>query len=387
MTSLVQYDPLDPATLADPYPVYADLREKTPIFWHEQMRSWVLTRYQDCVDVLRDHERFARDWRRVDRDVPEPSLNVQSLDPPVQAPLRSLFMNAMRAQDLDDIAVRVRGWLVELFGRLSERAEFDVLSEVAAPLSLYVISELLGVDPPELDSFAAVSDAIMRSMDAGLVPETVEPGRRARQELSALVGRWFQATGRPGLLTDVMHQKESVAVPEIYVRNTTRVMFQGGYSTMVAAVGNVVYTLLRHPSVLDRLRDDPGVLRPCIDELIRYDGPVQGTSRVAAVPTTIGGIRVDRGEVVLTLFAAANHDPQQFSHPEELVLDRAPNQHLGFGWGPHSCIGAVLAQICLRALVMSLLAWPCSLRQTRSAQRGNTATMRSLEALPVTFRA
>lgn len=385
MTSHVQYDPLDPATLANPYPVYAELRATTPIFWHEGMRSWILTRYQDCVDVLRDHDRFARDWRRVGRDVPEPSLSVQSLDPPAQAPIRRLFMNSLRGQDLDGIGARAQGWLEELFGRLSDRVEFDVLSEMAAPLSLYVISELLGVEPPELDSFAAVSDAIMRSMDAGLVPEAVRPGRIARQQLSALVETWFQATGKPGLLADVMRQKDSAGVPDVYVRNTTRVMFQGGYSTMVAAVGNVVHILLRHPCVLDQLRD-PRLLHTGIDELIRYDGPVQGTSRVAAETTTIGGITVDRGQMVLTLFAAANHDPEQFSDPDELVLDRSPNQHLGFGWGPHSCIGTVLAQIALRALVTSLLTWPRTLRQTGSAQRRNTATMRSLDTLPVAFR-
>ncbi len=384
MTSLVQYDPLDPATLADPYPIYAEMREKTPIFWHAGMRSWVLTRYQDCVRVLRDHERFARDWRRVGQNVPEPSLSVQSLDPPTQAPLRSLFMNSLRAQDLDDIGLRVQIKVEELFGRLSAPAEFDVLSELAAPLSLYVISELLGVEPPDLGSFALVSDEIMRSMDAGLVPETAEPGRLARQQLSTLIESWYRTSARPGLLAEVIRTKESVTVPEVYVRNTTRVMFQGGYSTMVAAIGNVVFTLLRHPSVLDRLRDRR-LLHTGVDELIRYDGPVQGTSRVASKATTIDGVTIDRGQVVLTLYAAANHDPEQFPRPDELDLNRLPNQHLGFGWGPHACIGTVLAQIVLRALVTSLAAWPCSLRQTRTPQRRNTATMRSLDTLPVTF--
>ncbi|WP_395297225.1 hypothetical protein ACF9IK_30145 [Kitasatospora hibisci] len=100
MPSLTMYNPLDPATLEDPYPVLAALREATPVFWHEGMRSWTLTRYADCVAVLRDHQRFARDRRRTGAAVPEPSLSVQSLDPPDQGTVRSLFMNALRAQDL-----------------------------------------------------------------------------------------------------------------------------------------------------------------------------------------------------------------------------------------------------------------------------------------------
>lgn len=386
MPLVVQYDPLAPATLADPYPVYAELREKAPVYWHGGMRCWVLTRYEDCVRVLRDHERFARDWRRLGLDIPESSLSVQSLDPPAQAPLRSLFMNSLRAQDLDGIGSRTRSTVDELFGLLSERSEFDVLVDVAAPLSLYVISELLGVEQPDFRAFAVVSDAITRSMDAGLVPETIEPGRRARQELSAMVEAWFQASGKPGLLADVVRHKDRAGVPDIYVRNTTRVMFQGGYSTVVAGIGNVVSTLLRHPWVLDQLRDE-SLLQTGIDELIRFDGPVQGTSRMATQSTTIGGVPIERGQTVLTLFAAANHDPEQFPWPNEIVLDRAPNQHLGFGWGPHSCIGTVVAQITLRELVSVLASWPQSLRQARPARRRTTATMRSLEELPVTFGA
>ncbi len=381
----IKYDPLAPATLADPYPIYAELRANAPVFWHEEMRSWVLTRYRDCHEVLRDHERFARDWRRVGETVAESSLSVQSLDPPAQAPLRSLFMNSLHAQDLDGIGARARRKVDEIFGKLAQQAEFDMLSDVAAPLSLHIICDLLGVEQPELESFASVSDAIMRSMDVGLVPATAEPGRLARQRLSTLVESWFTAAGRPGLLLDVMRNKDAVAVPEVYVRNTARVMFQGGYSTMVAAIGNVVFALLGHPSAAQQLRE-PGLLTTGVDELVRYDGPVQGTSRVATRTTTIGDTPVERGQVVLALFAAANHDPEQFQQPDELLLHRSPNQHLGFGWGPHSCIGTVLAQIALRALVASLLAWPNPLRKTAVPRRRNTATMRSLDTLPVTFR-
>lgn len=387
MSSLIAYDPLDPATLANPYPVLAATRDAEPVFWHEGMRSWTLTRYADCVAVLRDHERFARDRRRAGQVVAEPSLSVQSLDPPAQAPVRSLFMNALRAQDLDGIEHRARDLLARRFDQLEDRGEFDVMAEVAAPLSVAVISDLLGVDEPDVTSFAAVSDAIMRSMDVGLDPATAEPGRIARLELSELVESWFRTSGRPGLLSHVRnHVQQAAGVDlDVYVRNTARVMFQGGYSTMVAAVGNAVHTLLRHPTALERMRD-PAVLRTGVDELVRFDGPVQGTSRIATVSCDIGGVAVKAGQTVTVLFAAANHDPAQFPEPERLLLDRSPNRHLGYGWGTHSCIGTAPAQTALRALVASLLERSTPLRAAGSPRRRRTATMRAFDALPATFR-
>lgn len=384
---MLTYDPLDPATLADPYPQLAELRETTPVFWHEGMRSWALARYADCVAVLRDHARFARDRRRTGAEVPEPSLSVQSLDPPQQAPVRSLFMNALRAQDLDAIEGRARTLLAARFDQLSGRAEFDVMAEVAAPLSVAVISDLLGVDEPDHGSFAQVSDAIMRSMDGGLDPSVVEPGRIARQELSTLVESWFLTSGRPGLLSHVReHARHATdAGLDRFIRNTARVMFQGGYSTMVAAIGNAVHSLLQHPHALQRMRDQD-LLRSGVDELIRYDGPVQGTSRIATETCQIGGVTVTAGETVTVLFAAANHDPAQFPDPGRLLLDRSPNRHLGYGWGTHACIGTVPAQMALRALVSSLLEHPAPLNAAAEPQRRRTATMRAFDVLPAAFR-
>jgi len=377
------YDPLDLATLADPYPVLADLRNSTPVFWHEGMRSWTLTRYADCVTVLRDHERFARDRRRTGGSVPEPSLSVQSMDPPDQAPVRSLFMNALRAQDMELIEQRARRNLADRFDMLATRDKFDAIADVAVPLALGVVSDLLGVEEPDIESFAEVSDAIMRSMDAGLDPTTVGPGLIARRKLSRLVDGWFRASDRPGLLSHVREHADEVLGR--YVRNTARVMFQGGYSTMLAAVGNVIHTLVRHPQVLDLIRD-PATLRLGVDELVRFDGPVQGTSRIATEVCEIGGLTVQAGDIVLVLFVAANHDPAQFPDPCRLLPDRSQGRHLGFGWGTHSCIGTVAAQAALRALISSVQEQSGALRAAGTAQRRRTATMRTFDRLPVTFR-
>ncbi|MFF2144089.1 cytochrome P450 [Kitasatospora sp. NPDC058190] len=168
----VRYDPLDSATLLDPYPVYAGLRASEPVHWHEKMQSWVLTRYRDCQAVLQNPGVFATDWRRAGESVSEPWLSLQTLDPPDHGPLRSLFMNALRAQDLEAIGKRGETLVGALLDGVEGKAEFDLMSEVVEPLALATISELMGIDSPDVRTFASISDAIVRSMDAGLAPET-----------------------------------------------------------------------------------------------------------------------------------------------------------------------------------------------------------------------
>jgi cytochrome P450 len=372
--------------LADPYPVLARLRDESPAFWHEQMGTWCLTRYADCTAVLRDHRRFARDRRRAGAGVSGAALSVQSLDPPEQSAIRGLFVNAVRAQDLSGIERRAAARLTALLPALQGRAEFDVMTEIAAPLAASAVCDVLGVREPDPGSFAAVSDAIMRSMDAGLVPAARAAGEAAREELSALVGSWFDGAPGPGVLAHVREHAGSLpAGAEPYLRNTARVMFQGGYSTVTAAAGNCAGVLLDHPDALEPMRD-PAVLGTGAEELARYDGPVQATSRTALEDIDFGGVTVRAGQVVTVLLAAANRDPAQFPEPGRLLLAREPNRHLGYGWGTHSCIGAAPTRAVLRALVRVLLDQPAPLRAAGPARRRRTATMRAFEALPATFR-
>lgn len=380
----VTYDPLDPALLEDPYPRYAELREKAPVFWHEGMRSWVLTRYRDCRDVLRDHELFARDRRRVGEVLPEFRQSLQSLDPPAQTPLRSLMMNAFRAQDLDEIGQQARELLHERFHELAGRGPFDWMDQVAAPLAMFVTARLLGVPEPDHAQYAHISEGIALRMDAGLVPANREEGDRARNRLNALADAWFDGEQRPGVLADVKRNADRAGLPGHYIRNSTGMMFNASYGTIFATAGNVAVTLMRHPEALDALRDE-SLQSTGVDELIRFDGPAQGTSRVAVRDTEIGGTRIAAGQIVLTLLAAANRDPQEFPRPEELVLDRRPNRHLGFGWGPHACVGALFGQAAIRELIAGLLAVPARLRPAGPPVRRRTATVRSLDRLPVVF--
>ncbi|GAB3259231.1 cytochrome P450 [Kineosporia babensis] len=386
MSVVDRYNPLDADTLANPYPLLSDLRREAPVFWHEGMQSWVLTRYADCVRVLRDHQTFARDPRRSGRDVPAESQSVQTLDPPEQGHIRSLFMNALHAQPLLAVEARTRRFAKQRLDELTDREEFDVIAELAVPLSLSLMGDLLGVKTPPYQEFAEVSDAIMRSMDGGLNPALVEPGRKARQELSDLVDGWYAGQRGTGLLAQVRRAtRDDKELVQLYVKNTARVMFQGGYSTMSAAIGNSIGVLLTHPEILERLKEG-GPLGTAVDELVRFDGPVQGTTRVALVSAGIGGVQIAPGQKVIPLFVAANRDPDAFAEPDRILPERSPNPHLGYGWGTHACIGTTAAAAGLRALISALADHPAHLEPVGTGKRRPTATMRAFDVLPAALR-
>jgi cytochrome P450 len=383
MATSLRYDPLDQATIADPYPVYAELREHAPAYWHEQMESWVLTRYRDCREVLRNHEVFARDWRRVGDEVPDHRMQVQFQDPPEQVPLRKLLFDSIGRQDLEGMCRRARVDIEARFEKLADREEFDFMGEIAAPSALEITCELLGVEPPAPATYARVFDGLTRGMDSGLEPARRALGEQAREELVAMMESWFANPRRPGMIADLL-DGPAARMPDSYVQNTMSAMFNAGYSTAYASVGSVLLVLMRHPDVVERLRD-PSLLETGVDELVRFVSPAQGTSRVATERTTIGDTTIARGEVLVTLFAAANRDPEQFPRPDELILDRSPNQHLGFGWGPHICVGAQVALVWLREFIRCLQDWPATLTLAGEPHYNNTATLRHLEVLPVTF--
>lgn len=381
------YNPLHPDTLANPYPLYAELREQTPIFWHEQSNSWALTRYRECREVLRDNETFARDRRRVGVEIPEFLQNIQTLDPPELTPLKTVLSDALRSQDLDAMGQRARGGIERLFRTLAERDRFDWIHEVAAPVALSVTSELFGVEQPAQDLYVPLSDSIARRMDIGLDPGRAASGDDAKNQLNSLVEQWFAAEDRPGVLSTIRRTGSKAGVPEHYIRNTTGVMFNASYGTLFATISNIALALIQHPEALQtiRLRSNDKLLETAVDELIRFEGPAQGTSRVAARPTTIAGQPIERGDVVLALVASANRDPREFARPEELVLDRAPNRHLAFGWGLHGCLGAVFGRIAVREIIYCLAEAP-DLWLAGAPKRRTTATVRSLDLLPLTFR-
>jgi cytochrome P450 len=385
MSSATEFDPLSPATLEDPFPVYAELQEKHPVFWHKKVGAWVVTRYQDCRDILMDPELFVRDPRRVGELSSEAGASIQSLDAASQSELRRLIIGSIHSQDLEQIGRSVRASIDRNFEGVASRPSFDWMTEVAAPLAGTITAEFLGVREPDPRVFKAIGEGMARKFDADIGGHDAEAARRVREAFGALIDGWLGAEDTHGTILTLKDRADEMGVPLPVIKTSIGLLFIGSYGTIFASSGNLVLLLMQRSDVLEQLRD-PGLLGTGIDEFVRFDGPTQATSRVATRATEIRGVTIEQGDPVLIVLAAGNRDPAQFPRPHELVLDRTPNKHLGFGWGPHSCVGSLFGQLALRELVRALNDAPAPLRMTDTPVRLPTTTVRSIASLPVTFQ-
>jgi cytochrome P450 len=377
------YNPLDDSTLDDPYPVFADMRRQCPVYWHEQMKSWVLTRYDDAKSVLRNHEVWARDWRRVGDEVPSEFINMQSLDPPEVLPLRSAFVDASKAIDFELVAAHASHTMSEALRALPRRRTFCLMSDFALPVAEAVTCRVFGLEHPGQGIFHEVAHGIALHMDSGLVPEQKAEGRKVAPKLRAIVSQGFSSNRQGGLFASVAKAVESSDWPSRTIEYSMEAMVNAAYSTIYTSIGNAALPLVRQPELVQGFNEANFVSGT--EELLRFDSPAQGTSRVATGPTALGEVEFKRGDVVIAMFAAANRDPAQFARPDSIVLDRTPNQHLGFGWGVHSCLGTELARRVLQQFVRTLAVSPSTLQLDGSPVRFRTATLRWLKTLPVRF--
>jgi cytochrome P450 len=374
------FDPLDPATLRDPYPAYARLRDAGPVVWHEPLRSWLVTRHRDCLAIFRDPHRFASDRRRAGLDVPPAALNLQTLDGPDHTALRNLLVVAYRAQDMVALETRCRAHTRERLASFARDGHGDIVTGLAAPVALAAVCDLLGVPPPPLPRFAPDSDLIIQSMDAGLRPALAEPGARARARLSDLIASWFRLPLRAGMLAHLSRHAPGSGIGDSLLHNSARVVFHAGYTSVYSATASAIHTLLRHALSPTTLGDGER-LDTAIEELLRFDAPVHVNSRVSTEDTDLHGAPVRRGHKLLLLLACANRDPSAFARPDELVLDRQPNPHLAFGWGTHACLGGSLARLVLRAVLSEMSSFELSI--AGPVEHKPQATQRCLHRLSV----
>ncbi len=371
----------------DPYPLYRYLLAAAPVQRNDLLEAWTVARYADVVTVLTD-PRFSADRTSYSPQGYEVARSMLVSDPPDHTRLRTLVQKAFTPRMVEQLRPRIRSIVDQLLDQALERGgEFDLIEHLAYPLPVIVIAELLGVPAEDRATFHDWSAALAASLDPLVTSDMMDRAWVARDALHAyLRGVIAERRRQPrsdliSALVGVEEQGDTLSEAELVVMST--LLLIAGHETTVNLIGNGMLALLRHPSEIARLHEEPALIGSAIEELLRFDSPVQMTGRLLLEDVELGGKTIDKGEFVLPLLGAANHDPAQFPEPHELDLARNPNPHVSFGRGIHFCLGAPLARVEGQIAIGSLIQRCPKLRQNGEPKRRDQITLRGLESLPV----
>ena len=395
----VIFNPMDPTFVADPYPTYRQLRAADPVH-RSPMGFWVLTRYDDVVAALRD-PRLAKEAiaafvaARFGLAAPPTGMGLSMLDrdPPDHTRLRSLVSKAFTPRVVEGLRPRIQQIVDGLLARAREQGSMDLIEEFAYPIPVNVICEMLGVPVEDHERFKGWSLDIARGLDSILLPPDSDVPKRSATSRTALADYFREliakrrASPRADLLSGLIAAEEAGdKLSEHELLATCILLLVAGHETTVNLIGNGTLALLRHPDQLRRLRENPGLIGTAVEELLRFDGPVQRTARIPSEDVVIDGRTIAKGEMVMPFIGAADRDPAQFVDPDRLDIGRTDNRHIAFGWGIHFCLGAPLArvegQIAINTLVQRL---PKLALATEAPEFRQSLTLRGLKSLPVRF--
>jgi len=397
---MAEFNPFDPEFNANPYPFYHRLRADDPVHQHP-MGFYVLTRYDDVAMILRD-PRFGKGGydellaTRFGSEHDRPGLGTSMLfkDPPDHARLRTLVSKAFTPRVVETMRPHIQDIVDRLLDQVGDRKRMDVIADLAYPLPVTVISEMLGVPRDDGDTIKQWSLDLARSLDAiamPVEPEVIERGNAARRALAdyfrGLVAE-RRKTPRADLLSALISAEEQGdKLSERELLASCVLLYVAGHETTVNLIGNGLLALLRHPDQLRQLAADPSLIHSAVEELLRYDGPVQRTGRLAGADVELRDKKIAKGTLVLGLIGAANRDPEHFPDPDRLDITRRDNRHIAFGTGIHFCLGASLArvegQIAINTILRRL---PGITLATLTPEWRSSATLRALKALPVAFQ-
>lgn len=406
-----------PKFVTDPYPLYRWLRDREPVRRDPLAPVWVVTRHADVMTVFRD-ARFKKDPfapQRLPRLVREQlkvpqSENVRSsresismlfLDPPEHTRVRGLFARAFTPRSLEAMRPRIQQITDKWLDRVERRSSgsggatggrrMDLIADLAYPLPVTVIAEMLGFPPEDYEKIKQWSDALAGAL--GLNPTVEQQARSgmAREEIRAYFDRIrdeLRQRPRDNLISRLLavsdeasrEEGQGLSPDELFANAV--LLLAAGHETTTNLIGNGMLALLRNPDQLRALQNEPELMGSAVEELLRYDSPVQWTSRTAGEDMTLGGQHVRKDEIVLASVGAANRDERVFVDPDRLDLRRAENKHVAFGSGPHFCLGAALARMEGEAAIRTLITRFPNLRLERQKLQWHTGlTFRGVKAL------
>lgn len=394
----------NPEIRADPYPFYAQLRSQDPVHWDEMLGFWVLTRYADISSVYAD-ARFSRaqGLRRGFERLPEAEQEIAApvyqtfsktmfySDPPYHTRLRGLVNNAFTPNAVEQMRPHVQRMVDSLLDAVQTQGEMDAIHDLAHPLPILVISQMLGLPAEERARFKQWSDDLFAIL--GSVPHAPEAMERAAQSLAELTDyltalshsrRQKPQNDLISALVGVVEKGQRLTQEEL-IANVT-ILLSAGHETTSNLIGNGLLALLRNPDQMQMLRDHPKLVASAVEEMMRYDNPVQIAYRSAAEDVELSGKLIQKGQLVNSVLAAGNRDPERFSEPDRFDISRDEGRHLGFGLGIHFCIGAPLVRLEAQIAFSTILRrFPKLHLATENLEWQEHPIFRGVKSMPLTF--
>ena len=399
---LQQNNPVERRPIAqDPYPRYEQLRSEDPVHWNEGAQTWILTRYQDVIDALRDPRLSStgisalfQETRSAEgvSELEQTFLDMMLFsDPPDHTRLRSLANKAFTPGVLEQMRSQIQDAADGLLDDIQKHGSMEVISELAYPLPAMVITEILGVAGGDRETFKKMSNDI--ATFAGYIREAEENVGPVIQSMAKLKEFLRETAAQKrtdpnddlfSALVTAEDQGDTFSEDELY--SMCAMLIFAGHETTTNLIGNGILALLQNPLELERLRHDPTLIESAVEEIIRYTGPVQAVSRIALESLQIDDKQIAKGERLSLNIGSANRDPAQFNNPNQFDIQRNEGRHLGFGFSIHFCLGAALARMEAQAVIGSVVRRMPELRlEEPGLEWRSHPVLRGLTTLPVTF--
>jgi cytochrome P450 len=384
--------------------MYRALLADNPISWQPLREMWVLARYEDVdymltqaktsADRSRARNRFAEMMQKQQQENFGPFNRAPTMltsDPPEHTRLRRLVSRAFTPRAVENLRPRIQQIVDELLDEAEKNGRMDLVMDLAYPLPVIVIAEMLGVPPEDRARFKKWSDAVVATLGGPFQPEEVlRGGRQAIEELAEYLDEIIaerRKEPRADLISGLLAAEEQGQVlSQDEIMTTSILLLVAGNETTTHLIDNGTLALLRNPDQLRSLQDDPSLMAPAVEELLRFAGPVQATGRVLMEDVTIDGNEMKEGQIAFLLLGAANRDPAKWADPDRLDLRRNPSDHVALGDGIHFCLGAPLARAEAQIAIGTLIRRFPKLRlEIEEPEWGGTFIIRGVKHLPVSW--
>ncbi len=368
----------------NPFPAYRLMREMHPVYYLEPYDTWQVFSYNDVMRVLSDHAAFSSNFSGGENEDDPLSASVISMDPPRHRQLRNLVTQAFTPRAVAALSERITAIVNELLARVVAQGRMDVIDDLAYPLPVIVIAEMLGIPQEDRSRFKAWSDAIVGAGVGG----ATNPQAEMSGYFLGLIEQHHE--GKNDLISALLEaQIDGVHLTQRELLGFCILLLVAGNETTTNLIGNAILCFNENPGIMEQLRATPELMPAAIEEVLRYRSPVQMMYRRAAADVTLGAEQIRKGQMVLAQIGSANRDEAQFPDPDRFDISRTPNRHLAFGHGIHFCIGAPLARLESKIAITLMLE---RLREIKldvatPLEATGSAIVYGVKHLPVTFQA